>query len=126
MKAEIKTTCTRRGMSKLHIDFIERDAFDTWAIRFSGDNKAFMDLIGHFHKEGIEHTRWESEACDGKGAWIIDDSVLIRYDNWFDNLKVQLNITLRCKNENIAISKNQPLKTGDYVHHKIYGEGIVL
>jgi hypothetical protein len=65
-------------VSKLHIEQIERDAFDTWAIRFVAPNKAFMDLIGLFHQEGVGRTRWDPDALEGKGAWIIDDGTLVR------------------------------------------------
>jgi hypothetical protein len=83
----------------LHIERIERDAFDTWAIRFAGNNKTFMDLIGHFHQEGVERTRWDPDAFDGTGAWIIDDSTLVRYADWFDNLKASVTVTLQQKKQ---------------------------
>ena len=94
--------------TKLHIQMIERDAFDTWAIRFNGPEQLFMGLISCFQREGCIYARWDTDALQGKGGWIIDDSTLIRYADRFDNLKVSLTVTLQQKKQTREFALNLP------------------
>ena len=51
--------------TKLHIQMIEQDSFDTWAIRFTGPEPLFMGLISCFQREGCVHARWDPDALHG-------------------------------------------------------------
>lgn len=71
-------------MSKLQIQRLRDAGPDGWHMRFSGERDDFMELVSDLKYEGC---RWDREALGGRGAWVIEHSTLLLFNDRFTNLQ---------------------------------------
>jgi len=71
--------------NKLHISRLEDAGADGWHMRFSCEEKAdFDEMVEQLKWEGCH---WERTAFNGRGAWIVEHSVLLLLKERFDNVE---------------------------------------